>query len=139
MSRRTSLSLPGTSFVLSALLAMWNLPLVAQEVSHHGHQVNLGERETCLSCHDGVIASDVGYSAGDSAFGRWSTHPVYRPYPPLRKRSEFAPASEVEAAGIVLTDGEITCLSCHDLTSEEASHPIMDNRGSRLCLTCHKM
>jgi hypothetical protein len=116
---------------------MWDLPLFAQEVFHHGHQLKLNAREVCLSCHDGSIATDVVSCAIDCAFGLWSSHPVYRQYPPRRKHSEYAPVSQVEAAGIALTDGQITCVSCHDLTSEKRYHPVMDNDRSRLCLTCH--
>jgi predicted CXXCH cytochrome family protein len=36
-----------------------------------------------------------------------------------------------------LTDGQISCVSCHDLTNDEKHHLVIDNRESRLCLTCH--
>jgi hypothetical protein len=137
MGRRKFLGLVGAAIVLIAVVSLWELPLSSQEVLHHEHRVNLDEPGECLGCHDGVTAPGVSFCTSECAVGSTSSHPVYRRYPPLRKRSEFASRSQVEAAGIRLTDGRVSCVSCHDLTNDEKYHLVIDNRHSRLCMTCH--
>ncbi len=137
MGRRKFPGLVGAAIFLIAVVLLWELPLFSQEVLHHEHEVNLDEPRECLSCHDGVTAPGVSTCTTKCAVGSTSSHPTYRPYPPLGKRSKFASRSQIEAAGIRLTDGQISCVSCHDLTNDEKHHLVIDNRESRLCLTCH--
>src|SRR5262249_31786989 len=78
----------------------------------------------CLSCHDGVIASDVFSSShalslasqfGTSQFGsvRLSGHPIGVRLPSAN--SKYRPAAAIQADGrIKLPDGRVQCVSCHD-------------------------
>ncbi|QOJ03239.1 MAG: cytochrome c3 family protein [Planctomycetia bacterium] len=105
----------------------------------------------CLSCHDGVTAQDVFSGAhalswatplGTSTLpisGRVS-HPIGVRLP-LGDPTYRSPA-EVQASGrIKLPGGRVQCISCHDPHNTDR-HPAMlvqSNRGSQLCLACHRI
>jgi predicted CXXCH cytochrome family protein len=106
----------------------------------------------CLSCHDGVVASDVyagphamtwsdraggGVRAGTS---RLTSHPIGTLYPVARP--DYASPGAVSSDGrIKLPDGRIQCTSCHDPHNTERHHGmlVISNERSRLCLTCHRL
>jgi len=111
-------------------------PAGAEEVEHHGMQVNADATfSQCVSCHDGTVAHNVSFctSKCDAA----TSHAVLKAYPPLRRASEFAPLAAVRAKGIKFDNGRVTCISCHNLRNPAKNHLVMENSGSRLCLTCH--
>ena len=90
----------------------------------------------CLSCHDGTIskAPQVEVKQGVWQHGIGMSHPVGVEYP---RFGDFTyPESLPEE--VRLFDGRIGCLSCHEIYTEEKNMLVMNNRGSRLCLTCHK-
>ena len=110
----------------------------AQEVPHHGFLAHYDKPELCLACHDGTIAKNITPCNKDSClFDNKSSHPVFKKYPPTGKESEYAPVFEVEAAGVTLTNGEVTCISCHNLINQQRPHLVMEDLRSRLCKTCH--
>ncbi len=106
----------------------------------------------CLSCHDGVVASDVyagphamtwsdriagGVRGGTS---RLTSHPIGTPYP-LARPDYSSPAAVTSGGRIRLPDGRIQCTSCHDPHNTERHHGmlVISNERSRLCLTCHRL
>ncbi len=103
----------------------------------------------CLSCHDGLSASDVftathatrlGAQFGTSpfqAFGQGG-HPIGVRYPIAHQRYH-APA--VVGQSLPLPEGRVQCVSCHDPhnTQRHESMLIRSNGGSRLCLACHRI
>lgn len=106
---------------------------------------------TCLRCHDGTIARDTLSAATKDRFinkenpGLFSTghgssdHPVGVEYPKFAR--DFQPAPSVVAAGtVVLPDGRVECISCHDPhgMSGEKKFLVQSNARSALCLTCHR-
>ncbi len=105
----------------------------------------------CLSCHDGVMASDVFSFAhatqspvplGTSwiGTGSLSSHPVGVRYP--LTQDTYHPASAVTSDGrIRLPDGRVQCVSCHDPhnTHRVRGMLVRSNDGSRLCLACHRL
>lgn len=105
----------------------------------------------CLSCHDGVIASDVysgGHAAslahqlGSSQFGArtLSSHPIGVKYPLAEPK--YRAISLVKSDGrIVLPEGRVQCISCHDPhnTARNRGMLVKSNAGSRLCLSCHRL
>lgn len=112
--------------------------LSAELVPHHGELVKAhGELEECICCHDGKIAKVVHFCTGDCGFN--SPHQVAKRYPPPGRERTYRPIGELQAMGIELANGEITCISCHNLRNSGRYHLVMDNRGSRLCLACHLM
>lgn len=104
----------------------------------------------CMSCHDGVVATDVFTSAHATrlasqlgpdrvGYGGLVGHPVGINYPAARDK--FNTAAAVQAAGVKLPGGRIQCTSCHD-PHNSGRHErmlIMSDERSRLCLTCHRI
>lgn len=105
----------------------------------------------CLSCHDGVMASDVFSYAhatrsptplGTSWIGSGSltSHPIGVKYPAADPT--YNAAAAVTADGrIKLPNGRVQCISCHDPhnTHRVRGMLVNSNEGSRLCLSCHHL
>ena len=106
----------------------------------------------CLSCHDGVIASDV-YTAshatglarqlGSSQFGigGLTGHPIGIAYPIADPQYQPIASFSTGDDRIPLPDGRVQCISCHD-PHNTGRHPgmlVRSNRGSQLCLACHRL
>ena len=114
-----------------------NLFLKAEAVEHHGFDVDsMGKYNDCLSCHDGMLAQKVSPCVGKLCFLQ-DSHPVYRPYPPPNRQLDYAPTAQAEQAGILLVDGMIDCISCHNLMNADRYHLRVEDRDSRLCRACH--
>ena len=110
----------------------------AEEIEHHGVRADSeGTAYECLSCHDGVIAAQIHMSTKTGNY--LCTHPVNRDYPPPRKHTEYLPLEEVTAAGIRLLQGQITCISCHNLKNPEKPHLVVPLDNSNLCFNCHRI
>jgi len=106
----------------------------------------------CLSCHDGSIASDVGHMSfeGNSRnSGVWehqkqsydgaSSHPIGIDYQDAYRRNplEIVDISLLPQT-ILLPNGKVECVSCHNLYTRNRNLLSVTDYGSRLCLTCHK-
>jgi len=104
----------------------------------------------CMSCHDGVVATDVFTSAHATrlasqlgnervGYGGLVGHPVGILYPAAREK--YNTLAAVEAAGIALPGGRIQCTSCHDPhnTGRHEGMLVFSDERSRLCLTCHRL
>jgi predicted CXXCH cytochrome family protein len=78
----------------------------------------------CLTCHESAKAPDV------CMLGDHKADVVYleSANPTLRGKTE---------QGIFITDGKVTCLSCHNPYSTRNAKLTQSNRESRLCLRCH--
>ena len=105
----------------------------------------------CLSCHDGLIASDVFSSShatslatqlASSQIGtrRFSSHPIGVVLPV--NDPTYRSAETVTADGTIkLPGGRVQCISGHD-PHNTRRHPAMlvqSNQQSRLCLSCHRL
>jgi hypothetical protein len=132
------LSHPVLAFMvgMGALLLLY-ITLDAQEVIHHDFLVDADKPYDCLACHDGLIASNIAPCTVNCLFNQLGSHSVFVTYPPAGKESEFTPAGQLEAIGIKLTNGQITCVSCHNLINQSKYHLVMENYRSRLCQACH--
>ncbi len=109
-----------------------------------------GSSLLCLSCHDGVIATDVFTETHGTTWsvgrawprgpGRRAGHPIGVKYPPAEPT--YHSIAAVTADGrIKLPEGRVQCISCHDPHNTHR-HPgmlVRSNRGSRLCLACHRL
>ncbi len=88
----------------------------------------VAEPETCLGCHDGGV--------GDDRRRVWTEH---------GHRTGIKPPATMQVPSVLpLTDGEITCRTCHTAhggTGPETIATIVflrvRNEGSQLCLSCH--
>lgn len=110
----------------------------AEEIEHHGVMADSeSSAYECLSCHDGQIAKQIHTT---DKLGRYlCTHPINRDYPPADKRTEYLPLETVTAAGIKLLQGQITCISCHNLKNPEKPHLVEPLDKSDLCFNCHRL
>ncbi len=125
-------------FILMGQFLFLISSLYAQEVPHYGFLVYMDNPKLCLTCHDGTVAENISPCTKVSCLlDRKSSHPVFKKYPPTGKESEYAPVFEVKAAGITLTNGEVTCISCHNLMNQQRPHLVLEDRRSRLCKICH--
>jgi len=119
---------------------------------YHADGVELDDSSLlCLSCHDGVFASDVfsfahAITPGRQLAGSWigpgslTSHPVGVRYP--HSEGRYHPASIVTAdERIKLPGGRVQCISCHDPhnTRRMGGMLVSSNEGSRLCLACHDL
>jgi len=122
--------------VLAAGILCIAFELSAEEVQHHGLSVEAdGTLVQCVSCHDGSVAHNVSFCTSQCSAA--TPHSVLKLYPPAGKIASFASLAEVRAKGIKFDNGRITCISCHNLHNPAKNHLVMENRGSRLCMTCH--
>ncbi len=96
----------------------------------------------CLGCHDGTIGADTQVTIGA---GIWqhseqgaSNHPIGIDYSAAQANNRtLRHISEINKA-VKFFDGKIGCGSCHDPYSNISTQLVMSNRGSALCLECHR-
>lgn len=94
----------------------------------------------CLSCHDGTEGPARQGPSFDEPGNKMlceglpGLHPVEVLYPVDDRGYR---ATEELPAAIIMTEGRITCVSCHRLDSE-THELVVKNRRSALCLTCHR-
>lgn len=93
----------------------------------------------CLGCHadktrGGTVAVDqrglLRHASGAV------NHPIGMRYPGNRPTARFHPAARLRAQ-ILLPDGRLSCVSCHEGYTEKHGALVMPNHGSALCLECH--
>ena len=143
-------------------LSQKGLSHVLAEVAHNKQfsEFDTGEllgasSSECLRCHDGTIASDGGtmslhgtelkgvvweHKGQGQSYGGASSHPIGIDYKDafMRRPKEIIAISLLPPT-ILLPEGKVECVSCHNLFTREANHLSVTNAGSRLCLTCHKL
>jgi predicted CXXCH cytochrome family protein len=98
----------------------------------------------CLGCHDGLRASDVTVDyrsrpdtsrRGKHVSGK--DHPIgmnYASYAAFGRR--YKPVAMLDKK-MVLVNGRVGCLTCHNPLNPERGHLVMSDFRSALCLTCH--
>jgi hypothetical protein len=64
-----------------------------------------------------------------------TSHSILTDYPPARNRDEYASIEEVEAPGVRILDGKVTCISWHNL--QNPSEPRLGTDARDLCQICH--
>ncbi len=102
------------------------------------------ESDSCMSCHDGAIASGSGTHAemipGMGLFDSMgSEHPIgeYRLTNPGDADGPLKAATMLDER-IRLFDNHVGCGSCHSVYSPVPDLLVMSNAGSQLCLSCHE-
>jgi predicted CXXCH cytochrome family protein len=99
----------------------------------------------CLNCHDGVGAVPVTVVLRNNPYDRThrglpsSDHPIgmdYNRYASFGKgfRALFGLPN---TGKMILVNGKVGCLTCHNPLNPEKGHLVMSDRESALCLTCH--
>jgi predicted CXXCH cytochrome family protein len=98
------------------------------------------DRETatvraCLSCHDGTFGTThIGARAGTAAGP--GVHPVGVSYDLAALRRKLRPRYQVSRR-LLMPDGQVTCVTCHDGASPERYHLAMSMSQSGMCRSCH--
>ncbi len=97
----------------------------------------------CKACHHGLF----GLGGGTYPDKVWrigpdltNDHPVSVSYSSAEGRfpGQFSPVASVIAAGLKLPDGNVECVSCHDVHDPANGRFLRkSNDGSSLCKTCH--
>jgi predicted CXXCH cytochrome family protein len=97
----------------------------------------------CLMCHDGVAASPITTNFRNDPFRRGSRvnsfggdHPIgmdYNRYVSVNSGYKRIPSG----TKMILVDGKVGCLTCHNPLNPEKGHLVMSDRYSALCRTCH--
>jgi len=139
---------PAAALLLSAQPAhseLWTDDALARETSACAlGRVSRRSASTasCLSCHDGLSASGIAYSSPGvlgAGFAHGS-HPVDVDYDraTLKPFARYRPMASLPAS-LVLPEGKVTCVTCHDGSSPEAAHTSMPMDRSRLCFGCHDL
>ena len=95
----------------------------------------------CEACHDGIIGEDGHWTAQQriASGGRDLGHPVGVDYSGAQTRSTTLTGAPMLDPAIALEDGTVGCTSCHDALSKIPKQLVIDNRGSALCLACHRL
>lgn len=95
----------------------------------------------CMSCHDSQTDS-AGVRVGRTGIMRHSSgaanHPIGIRYPLFSSTNALRPRNMLPKV-IVLPDGKISCVSCHEVYKQEHGKLVMSNQGSALCLQCHNL
>ncbi|UFS71023.1 cytochrome c3 family protein [Geomonas sp. RF6] len=98
----------------------------------------------CLGCHDGSGASNITINLKNDPMKRVhkglrdnsADHPIGMDYAMYAARAEdYKPI--FGRSKMILVNGKVGCLTCHDPFNKEKGHLVMSDRGSALCLTCH--
>jgi predicted CXXCH cytochrome family protein len=152
---------------------LWDLELEADTFTIFSKTFSTGHVETtrlpgwiwksCLSCHDGIIASEIygGETVGDA--DRYDTdsgssptghdHPIAFIYDSaMAAQDKYLYDPSTRLSGVVGSTGTIDadmlfskrmdCASCHDVHNTKAVPGtkllVKTTAGSALCLTCHR-
>lgn len=101
--------------------------------------------QDCMTCHDGLRGSDVRLvfrnSPGNSGKGMRASgkdHPIGMDYANYAAfgGGGYNPVSMLNPK-MMLINGKVGCLTCHNPLNPEKNHLVMSDFGSALCLTCH--
>lgn len=101
----------------------------------------------CLTCHDALFANDSPVDTRQDALGFYHnengiglSHPVGVFYADARRRyfGAYRPIKELPPQ-IRFFNGMVGCGTCHNPYSEDKhAMLVINNRGSALCLACHR-
>ncbi len=132
-----------TLFLLFPLFLLSPVPAKAADVL-----LDAASRQ-CIACHESNLNAQIVFH------GERSDHPIGLDYLKLtRNNASLVPASQLNPA-LRLEHGRIGCLTCHvsydkknhlltakkraSLSSEDADPMLtLDNKGSGLCMACHR-
>lgn len=112
--------------------------------AHSGDRILDPISMECITCHDGTVARAVYYKVktpAEAAVGSSLTvggsHPVGMDYTKyVNNRSYVAYYSLPQ--NMVLMDGKVACISCHDMLNKTPAYLAVDLNSSNLCFSCHR-
>jgi predicted CXXCH cytochrome family protein len=92
----------------------------------------------CMSCHESLSAG-LNVRVSEDVIrhdGSQISHPIGMRYEKSALYGGYRPVPLLPQE-IVLPDGKVSCISCHQGYSDKHGKLVMDNTGSRLCFSCH--
>lgn len=117
------------------------LPMLS---AHTGNRILDPISMECITCHDGTLASSVHYKvktaeqAQTRSLGNIAgSHPVGMDYTRYGNNREYVPHYSLPG-NMVLMDGRIGCISCHDMLSKNKAYLAVELSNSELCFSCHR-
>jgi len=107
-----------------------------------GNQLEIDAQSLqCISCHENS-SSLTGVRIGANGIlhhnNGQANHPIGQRYPEFSRNADLHPRSALPEV-ILLPDGKISCVSCHQVYKQEHGKLVMSNKGSALCLQCHNL
>jgi predicted CXXCH cytochrome family protein len=97
----------------------------------------------CLVCHDGKSASQVRLSIINSpnkrdAMKKISTkHPIGMDYEKYSASNKALKSLDEMSQNLSLTEGRVSCITCHDPLNSGQNHLRITKTGIDLCSACH--
>ena len=95
----------------------------------------------CLGCHASSHAGGGTVSIGRSGVLRHASgaapHPIGTYYRDALKKGDYHPEFALAQKNIMLSEGRISCLSCHEAYKREHGKLVVPMTRSALCLSCH--
>jgi predicted CXXCH cytochrome family protein len=90
----------------------------------------------CINCHDGTNGPHANFCLLRHK-GECAGHYLGLNYRMAADRKEDLRREDALPPEIVLYEGKVGCLSCHDIYAKGANLLVMSNSRSALCTTCH--
>jgi predicted CXXCH cytochrome family protein len=121
----------GTSVVSSG-----HMPLRPATIDVDAHSLH------CLGCHTtGSYAGGGTVNVGKNGIVRHASgaaaHPIGRVYRDVSRNGDYHPESQLAQKKILLSDGKISCISCHEVYKKEHGKLVITMDRSALCFGCH--
>lgn len=96
----------------------------------------------CLGCHtSGSYAGGGVVSLGGNGVVRHASgaaaHPIGRLYSAVSRNADYQPEAVLAQKKILLSDGKVSCVSCHEVYKKEHGKLILTMDRSALCFACH--
>lgn len=92
----------------------------------------------CMTCHES-LSDDLAVGISGNVIrhnsGR-SNHPVGMNYQTSMTYGGYRSVAQIPKE-VVLPNGKVSCISCHHGYSDNHGKLVMDNKGSKLCFSCH--
>ena len=135
----------------SATSMHWSAMGRAHVKSEPGRSIGGGSMDRqslqCLSCHDGVSATETHGGVAWSGFGagmmgdRQGSHSVGTAYGQkgLSRRGVALKPANTLPPEVRLPEGKVSCVSCHNLFERSENHLSVPIERSALCFSCHEM
>jgi len=122
----------GTSLVISGHLDIGRGRATMDIDSHSLH---------CLGCHVGSHLVGGAVSVSRNGILRHSSgsapHPIGRSYRDASRKGGYHPEHQLAQKKIMLSDGKISCVSCHEAYKKDHGRLVASLDRSELCLSCH--
>ncbi len=95
----------------------------------------------CLGCHASSHSGGGSVSISRNGVVRHASgsapHPIGRSYREASSRGGFQPEHQLLQKKIILSNGKISCISCHEAYKQEHGKLVASLDRSALCLACH--